>query len=212
MFLEKCGQFFFSQIRPLFFFLLALFPVLAGLLLLFLETTQLQDLEERFAKAARKEKIAFERKARKERFLKRYAHSVPYFLDRQIESFALLEQEKEQLVSLLHHPAFPNHKSIHERLSFLENNRLTFTEEKLVSSSQMTEIEEKQRKAVQMDEADLQQILALIENVPVGPYFPSNESPQILIKDFRLKKIHTPLNTEVLEVKMDLIKREFNKS
>ena len=195
--------------HPSFFFLLTALPLLSATLFLFLEKGSLHELEGRFAAAARKEKIAFERKSRKERFIQRYSHADPYFIDQQIESFPLLMAEKERLESLLHHPAFPESAVLKERLQFLNGNRLAFAEENIKSSSQLKEVEEKQRHAVQMDEQDIQKILSLIEDVPIGPYLPSSRSPQILIKEFRLKKQETPLQTQVWEAEMDLFKREF---
>jgi hypothetical protein len=62
-----------------------------------------------------------------------------------------------------------------------------------------------------MDENDLKTILSLIEDIPVDSALPSKSSPQILIKDFRLKKQETSLQTSVFEVQMDLLKREFTK-
>ncbi|HSX10341.1 MAG TPA: hypothetical protein VLF94_01305 [Chlamydiales bacterium] len=208
-FFEKCGLIFFSRTRPLFFFALAVFPILAAALFIFMEKSKLQELEGRFAAAARKEKIAFERKARKERFIHRYSHADPYFLDQKIEAFPLLQAEKERLSSLLHHPAFPDSEVLKERLRFLTDNRLAFAEENIQTSSQMKEIDEKQRRTVEMDESDLQKILSLLEDTPIGPYLPPNDSPQILIKELHLKKHETPLQTQVFEVDMDLLKREF---
>ncbi len=209
MFLEACGKFFFSKMRPLFFFILSTLPVLIAVFFLFLKLNQLQDLEERFAAAVRKEKTASERKMRKEKFLQRYSQADPYFLDREIESFPLLQKEKEKLESLLHHPAFPESQSIKNRLAFLYENRLTFMEENIQSSSQIKEVEEKQRRPVQMDEQDLKKILSLIEDIPVDSYTPPVQSPQILIKNFWLKKQETSLQTEVFEVEMNLLKREW---
>jgi hypothetical protein len=209
MFLEKCGQFFFLRMRPPFFFAMAIFPLIAAALLLSQRSEELQELENRFASAARKEKLAMERKARKERFLTRYSRSNPYFLDQQIESFPLLSNERTKLQSLLVHPAFPESQAIKNRLASLNDNRLAFSEEKIEVSSQMKEVEEKQRHPVQMDESDIKQILALIEDVPIDIYLPASGSPQILIKELRLKKQETPLHTEVFEVEMDLLKREF---
>lgn len=210
-FFEACGQFFFSRMRPAFFFALTVFPLLVAALFIFFEKTNFQELEERFTAAARKEKIALERKARKERFLERYSQADPYFLDQQIESFPLLQAEKEKLESLLHHPAFPESEALKERLRFLSNNGLAFTEGNIRTSAQMKEVDEKQRHPVQMDEKDLQKILSLLEDVPVESHLPSNKGPQILIKELRIKKQETPLHMQVVEVDMDLLQREFIK-
>lgn len=209
---EKLGRIFFMQMRPLFFFVLCAIPLIIAALFLYSQHAKLEELETRFAAAARKEKLALERKARKETFLERYSHADPYFLDQKIESFLLLESERARLDSLMHHSAFPESPSIQERLEFLNKNRFRFTEENIVASTDIKEVDEKQRHPVQMDETDLKKILSLIEDLPIDSALPSNDSPQILIKEFRLKKKQTSLQTEIFEVEMDLLKREFTKS
>lgn len=211
MSLDKWGELFFGKMRPFFFFALVVLPLLAAALFICFEYSQLKGLQDRFTAAARKEKIAFERKARKERLIQRYCHANPYFLDQQIESLPLLQRELEQLKSLLPHPAFPNHQSIRDRSAFLVDNRLVFAEEQIRTSSQIKEVEEKQRRPVEMDENDLKKILSIIEDVSIDQTPFLNDRPQILIKDFHLKKQKTSLQTEVFEVEMDLLKREFIK-
>lgn len=211
MFLEKCGKIFFLKMRPAFFFSLVALPLFLTALFLFQEKVHLRELEERFIKASRKEKLAMERKGRKDRFLRRYSEANPYFLDQMIESFPLLQNEKLRLESLQSHPAFPESLSIRDRIQFLSENKLIFREEKIENSKEMKEVYEHQLYPAQMDEDDLKQILSIIEDVPIDTYLPKEHPPQILVKDFRLKKIQTPLNTEVFEVEMDLIKREFIK-
>jgi hypothetical protein len=211
MVLEKIGQIFFSKMRPLFFFLLCALPLVISSLVLFSAKAQMQELEERFLKAKRKQKSALEKKRRKELFLARYSQANPYFLDQQIESFSLLQQEVQALKSLGSNPAFPQHQSIKERILFLRDNKLSFAEENIQTTAKIKEMEEKQRHPVEMDEQDLQKILSLLENVAVGPFTPVENSPQILIKNFSLKRKETPLQTNVFEVEMDLLKREFIK-
>jgi hypothetical protein len=211
MFFEKCGKLFFSQIRPLFFFVLLCLPLACAALFLFFQYTEIQNLESRFANSARKAKIALQRKDRRERFLIRYSQVNPYFLDEEIESFSLLQNEKQRLELLLNHPAFPNHQLLKERLSFLAENRLAFAETNIRTSAQVKEVEEKQRHPVQMDEEDLKQILLLIEDLPSESSLASEKRPQIVIKDFRLRKQQTHLQTGIFEVDMELLKREFMK-
>lgn len=209
MFLNKCGRLFFLHMRPAFFFILVALPLLGSVFFLSQESTQIQNLEERFANAAKKERLATERKEKKERFVQRYSQANPYFLDQMIEAFALLQSEKERLQSIALHPAFPESRGIQERLRFINENKFVFQEEKIETSKEMKEVHEHLRHPVQMDEADLKQILSMLEDVPIEENLPKEHAPQILIKDFYLKKIETPLHTEVFEVDMDLIKREF---
>jgi hypothetical protein len=171
----------------------------------------MNELENRLSTTLRKGKTALERKDRKEKFLALHADADPYFLDQYIESVSFLQKEREEVQSLLF--AFPNNSSIQERLKFLtqDENKLQFIEENIRTSNLIKETDEKQRQSVQMNESDLQQILCLIENIPVGPFEPHKLSPQFLIRDIQLKRISTPLQTEVFEVEMNLLKREFKK-
>lgn len=210
MFFEQCGRLFFGKIRPFFFFFALSLPFVFTSWFLFLEYTQLQSLQERGINASKKQKIAFERKGRKETFLKRYTHTDPYFLNQSIEALPLLQSEKQKIESLLHHPAFPESQLLQERLSFLDRNRLSFAEDNIRVSSRIKETDEKQRYPVQLDENDLHLLLALIEHIPLKHFEPSLKSPQLLIKNFQLQKHKTPLQTDVFELEMDLLKREFS--
>jgi len=213
-FLEKTGRLFFAQMRPFFFFSLLSAPLLVSLAILFLRNSQIEEMECGLQQAQSKSKAAFERKTKKERFLSRYSDANPYFLNQQIESLLFLQNEKKQIESLLRHPALPRKEALEERLAFLNRgeNRLVFAEENIRSNERINETEEKQRHPVQMEETDLQKLLAILEDLPIGSYSPIDGCPQILIRDFKMKKIKTPLQREVLEIEMDLIKREFKKS
>ncbi|MES2274350.1 MAG: hypothetical protein V4487_09195 [Chlamydiota bacterium] len=208
-----CGKLFFLRMTPLFFFFLSALPLIVAMIFLLLQNSRLEELEARFRETTLKGKIALEKKGRKEQFLKRFSHPDPYFIDQQLESLAFLEKEKEQLISLIQHPGWIHNESIQERLNFLNRgeNRLQFAEENIRTSSQLKETDEKQTAPVQMDEEDLQKILALLDDIPIGSFLPLQESPQLLIREFRLKIQKTPLQTEVFEVEMDLLKREFAK-
>jgi hypothetical protein len=208
---ERLGKLLFAQMSPPFFFSLLVLPPLLSALALFFQIGELKELEARFAAAARKEKIAIARKERKENFLQKYAQVNPYFLDQQIESLPLLENERQKLEQLLHHPAFPNHPSFRERLHFISQNRLQFAEENLQTSATIKEVEEKLRHPVQIDESDLKKILALIENRKIESFEPSPSSPQLIVQDLQLTKIKTALQTEVFELDLQLLKREFIK-
>ena len=210
-FLHDCGRFFFSKIKPFFFFLFLLLPLLAVFFLLFNENTRIEEVEDRFFAAAEKGKAALDRKAKKERFLRLYSNADPYFLDHQIESLSFLETETRQIESWLKHPALLKKEPFEERLSFLQSglNQLHFVEESLRTTNRIKETDEKLRHPVQMDENDLQKTLALIEDLQIGNDLPLKGSPQLIVKELRAKKITTPLESEVFEVEIDLLKREF---
>lgn len=209
MLFERIGKIFFLKMRPSFFFLLLFSPVLAATLFLFMDYSNLQQLQERFNRALCNEKIALAKKLRKERFLTAYGQANPYFLDKQVESISLLGEEKVRLESLCNHPAFPPHPSLKERLKLIEANKLAFIEEDIRSSKNVKETKEKLKNPVQMSEKDLQKVLSVIERVSIGIYSPSIESPQLLITKLHLRNQKTSLQTDTLEVDMNLMKREF---
>lgn len=214
MFLEKWGKTLFFSMRFPFFLLLILTPLLFAGVFLVYEKVRLQELEERFAAASRKQWLADLRKKQKTAFLHRYSNADPYFLDKKIESFSFLEKEKEKLEELLKHPAFSGSCAIQNHLIDLQNNTLSFAEEEIHSSTVVCETEEKQKKPVFMNESDLKQILFLIEDVSdkaTGEeVLFSISRPQLVIKNFKLQKQKGPFQTEYMQVEMDLLKREFN--
>lgn len=214
MFLETCGKWFFTNMRLWLFFLLTACPILLTSVWIYMEQSAFQELEDRFSATVRKGKAAMDRKLKKERFLQKYSQATPFFLDQEIESIVFLEKEKEKLQSLLSHPALPRKEPIKERLSFLlsAENKLSFMEENIRTSALVKETEEKQRHPVQLDEGDLQKLLSLIEDLPIGSISHGKQSPQLVIRDLKLRKISTPLQTSVFEIEMELLKREFNKS
>lgn len=203
MFLEKLGKFLFSNIRPSLFLSLLLPPFFATAFILFHKYSDLQELKCRFEIAQKNQKKSLERLHRKESFLSRYANKNPYFLNQKIEDFPLLQNEKNKIVSMINTSAFPNAEVLNNRLQDLENNHISFIEENTQILGNIKEIEEKQSNPVQMDEEDLKNVLFSLE-------FEQNDSPQILITDFRLSKQSTSLQQQVFEVEMDLIKREFS--
>ncbi|HSX37610.1 MAG TPA: hypothetical protein VLE95_02135 [Chlamydiales bacterium] len=210
MFLEFFGKLCFSFIKPSFFYPLLLIPYLVtGSYLLNRNATQ-QQLQIRFAAAAKKGKIALERKDRKEKFIKRYCQADPFFLNKEIESLSFLQKERSTILSMIHHPALSEKNALQSRLNFLENeNHLTFLEENIRSSSKIKETDENQRYPIQMDENDLQMLLAYIEDVPFGRNEPKPNMPQLLIRNLKIKRADTPLRSEVYEVTMELLKREW---
>ena len=214
MFFEHCGRLCFAYARPLFFYLLLLIPLLGTGGYLLIEYTTLRELENRCLSIAQKDVAAIERKKRKERFLNRYAHADPFFLDKRIEALTFLHNERAKIESLMNHPAFLNKSDLLARLQFLgsQKNRLMFSEEQIRSSPHLKETEEKQRFPVQMDLEDLERLLAYIEDIPIGKAEPLQEMPQLILSDFKITKTDNPLHLEVYEIEMDLLKREWIKS
>jgi hypothetical protein len=73
----------------------------------------------------------------------------------------------------------------------------------------MKETLEKQKMPIELDEEDLKNLLALIEETPFHLALPKMNRPQLIISDFSLTKKNAPLQNEVFELRMDILKREF---
>lgn len=211
MLFERIGIFCFSLMRPIFFFFLLLAPIFFGLVYLYIQYTNINELEERFYRTCKKGKISLERKANKDLLIRRYADTSPYFLDEKIESLSFLQKEQKELELLIKHPALKKKRLIDSRLLFLTNgtNRLSFTEEAIRTSTSMKETEERQRHPVQMNEEDLKKTLALIEDVQIDSFSSPPYRPQCIITDFRLEEKQSQLKTNFFEIEMQFLKREF---
>ncbi|HSX12859.1 MAG TPA: hypothetical protein VLE96_00340 [Chlamydiales bacterium] len=209
--LERLGKFCFSQKRPLLFYIALALPIILGSLYSFIQYNKMKNFEELFSATCKKGKVALKRKQKKERFIKRHTNADPYFLDEYIESFTFSKPEIEELRKILHHPALSDKKPIEARLDFLTKgaNRLSFTEEAIRSNGSIKETEEKQRHPVQMNEEDIKNLLAIVEDIPIVSDWKEESRPQIIITDFRIETKQTPLKTNTLEVDMQFLKREF---
>jgi hypothetical protein len=122
-----------------------------------------------------------------------------------------LQKELSAIQAMIDHPALSNKGILQERKAFLESetNRLAFTEENIRSTTKIKETEEKQRRPIQLDEQDLHRLLSSIEDISVGQFDPIPKMPQLLIRDMKIKKIENPFHSEVYEVEMELLKREW---
>ncbi len=211
MLLENLGKFFISRMRPPFFFLLTLLPLFITTFHILGKQREMNDLENRYETTLLKAHHSLEKRHEKERFLARHCASDPYFLDQHIESFHLLQEEVDWLKSCQKHPALPDKRLITERLThLLEKNKISFIEEEIRTGKGYKETDEKMRKGVEMDESDIKRLLSLVEDLPIGPFAPLSKSPQLIITDFQIRKKSAPLNRETHEVKINLLKREFN--
>ena len=210
MSIEGLARFLFKRLRmPLFLGLLTLGPMCAGAFL-FLEKQSVDMLYAQHLVGQTKVKTAVARKERRERFMAKRANAEPYFLNKKLEELPFLDAEKTELKNWLSHPAVSNKEPLQQRLRFLEmgNNHLVFREDEIQLSKLYKETIEKQQDSVELDEADLKNLLGIIEELPTNP-LDSVGRAQLIISEFSLHKKRTLLQKEVLEVKMDLFKREF---
>lgn len=210
---ERLGMFFFAKIKPVFFFLFLCLPLIFTGLYTMQKRAEIQDLQAFYETTLVKECKSLHKRADKEKFFSRYKESESYFIDQQIESMPLLQDEIDWLHTYEKHPALADAKLAQQRLAFLAKgrNRICFTEEAVRKSSSCEEVEEKMKRPVEMNQEDLKKLLSLIESEPIGNHQPHLKSPQMILTDFCLKRKTSPFKQEIFEVKLELLKREFKK-
>lgn len=204
MFFESIGKLFFSKRRAFFFFLFLLTPLFITSIFLFFESKNLSLLEDRIDYGLRKKALSQKVREQNAYFFSKYSQTDPYFLDNHVENASFLKREKSHLQSLLLHKAFSNSKELTLRLDQLENNRLRFMEKNTDSYGNIRDTKEALKNPVQMEEEELLSLLSLIEGTKP---FPSR--PQLLLENLTIERAQSPFLKEVLEVDMNLIKREF---
>lgn len=209
-FIETVGRFFFEKNRSIFFFSLLLAPFAASTFFLSSRYLHLKESEEALDKTALQARASIDKREKKARFLERYAQCEPYFINQHLESLPLLQKELERLVQMQRHPACSDQTATSRRIAFLQSsqNRLRFAEETVRSTERVKETEEKLQHTVEIDGADLNRLLSLIENIPIGEFTPHPSSPQLLIYDFMLSK----KDLSVYKLNLALLKREFSLS
>lgn len=140
-----------------------------------------------------------------------YRDADHFYIDKQLESITLLEPEIDALQKIVSSKYFTDDEAIRRRLEFLtgSGNSLRFSEGVVHTFPQFQETTETLIHPVEINSADLQKILSLIEGVPIGPYKPAPKRPQMVILDFKLERKAVMDQNEVFLLNMKLLKREF---
>ena len=140
-----------------------------------------------------------------------YCDSDHFYIDKHLESFSFLQTEVEQLQKIANNPNVAVGENIVKRLDQLTGpaNSLQFVEGVVQSTSTFQETIETLAHPVEVDAEDLQELLARIEGVQIGPYGPAERRPQLVITELKLDKKATRENSDVYLLNLKLLKREF---
>lgn len=134
-----------------------------------------------------------------------------FYIDKNLETLVLLEPEIESLKTALSNPNFPEDENIKKRVEVLSGtgNSLTFTEGIVQSTPLFQEVTETLVHPVEINIADLQQILCRIEGIKIGECSPLPHRPQLIILDFKLEKKNVSEKNQTFVLNLKLLKREF---
>lgn len=134
-----------------------------------------------------------------------------FYIDKYLETLVFLEPEIDQLQKIVDDKNFADDERIKKRLEFLidESNSFVFSEGVVQSFPLFQETAETLVHPVEVNQSDLQKILARIEGVKIGKFAPGPLRPQLVITEFKLDKKKVNDNNEVYLLNLKLIKREF---
>lgn len=207
-FYRKIGKVFIYKkniIFVLIFYILLIFSVLT---FSYYRFSKLNDAEKKLGFLEQKSINTIAKRKEIKDFIDKKTSFDKCFVEKKLESLTFLENEKSILSNLLVHPVFSNSSHIKKRISFInsDQNKLKFLEENIKNSTFIKEADLTQTKTLEIDNIDLQKLLAIIEDVQIDKYSPEDTSPQLFIKNFSLTK----KRENIFFIKnMKIFKREF---
>lgn len=141
----------------------------------------------------------------------KYHNADHFYIDKNLETLQFLKPELEELQKLTANPNYIEDEVTRKRLEFLtgKQNHLVFTESHVQTTPFFVEMIETLVHPVEINVADLKNILALIEGRPIGEFQTALQRPQLQILDFKLEKKTIREGNEVFDLNMKLLKREF---
>ncbi len=143
--------------------------------------------------------------------LNQYRNADHFYIDKQLETLNFLEPELDSLKKTVENPHFIEDEPTRKRLNFLtgKQNHLTFSETNVQSTPFFQEVTETLLHPVEINLADLQKILTVIEGRDLGAYKAPEGRPQLIILDFKMDKKNIREENQVFELNMKLLKREY---
>lgn len=139
-----------------------------------------------------------------------YKNADHFYIDKNIESISLLEQERESLYKIAQQNNVVEDENIKKRLDFLTNtNRLVFSDGEVQPYPYFHETVETLVHSVEINTNDLQELLSKIEGVAIGPFSSGIDPPQLIITEFKLEKKKVWEKSDVFVLNLKLLKREF---
>jgi hypothetical protein len=201
--MKRVKKLFASPFAFLAVLILAALPFFYVVLNFFSEMGELDEIAITIEQLRLKQERVKGRGQSEQSFLAKMKSADHFYIDKNLETLLFLEEEIAQMEA----QTDPGMKKHLETLKS-SANKLLFSEEEIRRGDLFQEVEEKMQHPVEMNEEDLKKLLCLIEEVPIPPYTPLPNAPQLLIKNFELsRKILLP-DQEVYQIDMQLIKRE----
>lgn len=134
-----------------------------------------------------------------------------FYIDKNLETLTFLKPEIESLQKLVNNKYFAGDETVKRRLDFLtgKDNKLLFAESNVQTYPFFQETTASLVHPIEINVNDLKQILSLIEGVPIGPFIPALNRPQLIIVDFKFDKKEATSKNDVFILNMKILKREY---
>ncbi len=141
-----------------------------------------------------------------------YLNADHFYIDKHLESLTFLKPEIEKLEQAMEEKEVGSNEEVAARLDFLigQENHIRFTEGAVLRFDGIQETPETLVRSIELNLEDLQQLLAHIEGLPVGPFEPPEGRPLMLVLDFKIERKTVVGDHEVMSLSMKLLKREFS--
>lgn len=140
-----------------------------------------------------------------------YRDADHFYIDKELESIVLLEDEINALDQILKSKNSPGDEFIQKRYNHLTkgDNSISFTEGVVLSHKLFQETTETLARPVEVNAKDLKKLLSLIEGTLLDSSTDFSRRPQLLILDFKIEKKEPTPNNQIYLLNLKLLKREF---
>lgn len=133
-----------------------------------------------------------------------------FYIDKHLESIILRQSEIESLEKIASQQQMIDNEAVKSRLDHLKNsNKLVFSEGVVQAYPFFQETMETLIHPVEINNSDLQNILAKIEGIEVGPFAPGPDRPQLIITECKLERKKIWETSEEFILNLKLLKREY---
>ena len=138
-----------------------------------------------------------------------YQGADPFYTAKYVQTLPLLNEERQGLERLFDQIDVAPDPAVVKRLDELKGNALDFSEGAVQTYPFFREIPITQSRPVEVDKNDIERVLSLIESVDIGDYKPEPKRPQLIITDFKIDRKTGSGGSQLYNLSMKLIKREY---
>lgn len=204
----------FSSISPsrlmLYIIILGAFPLLLCFIYFFSKQTQLGNTSQLIERTQEMALIKEKRQSVNQALRQHYLQNDHFYIDKNIESLSFLDNEIEDLEKIFKDTNYIENDNVRKRLEMLKNdNKIVFSEGAVQNYPYFSETIETLAHPIEVDASDVEEVLSKIEGIPIGPFNPGPNPPQLIITDFKLEKKKVGEKNEVFFLNLKVLKREY---